>query len=63
MVRERLEAGAYGLDGLEYGYEEEYGVDWGHDKELPVWSFYKVRIDLNGAERLAKTYLKRLDLL
>jgi hypothetical protein len=41
-------ADAYGLDGLEYGYEEEYGVDWGHDKELPVWSSYKVRIDLTA---------------
>jgi hypothetical protein len=34
----RLEADAYGLDGLEYGYEEEGGVERGHDKELPVWS-------------------------
>jgi hypothetical protein len=46
----RAETGTYGLDGLEYGYEEEYGVDRGHDKELPVWSFYKFRIDLNSAE-------------
>ena len=39
---------AYGFDGLEYGYKEEYGVDWGHDKELPVWSSYKFRIDLTA---------------
>jgi hypothetical protein len=29
---------AYGLGGLEYGYEEECRVDRGHYKELPVWS-------------------------
>ena len=41
-----LEVDAYGLDGLEYRYEEEYGIDRGHDKELPVWSSYEFRIDL-----------------
>ena len=45
------DADTYGPDGLEYGYEEECGVDWGHDEELPVWSFYKVRTDLYSAER------------
>lgn len=40
------EANAYWLDGLEYGYEEEYRVNWGHDKELPVWLSTKLCIDL-----------------
>lgn len=53
--REQLVEGrwlAYGLNSLEYGYEEECRVDWGHHKELPVWSLvmvtYKFRIDLTA---------------
>ena len=57
-----LEVDAYGLDGLEYRYEEEYGVDRGHDKELPVWSSLRISHRPYSAKRLAKTYLRRLDL-